>query len=58
MTSLNSRQNKPIHKQARKSEVFIKSTQNTNFQQTGYWKNQSQPKNKSMYHNNNRWSGK
>ena len=57
MTGLNSRQNKPTYKQIRKSEVFIKSTQNTNFHQTGYWKYQSQLKNKSMHHNNSRWSG-
>ena len=36
MTGLNSSQNKSIYKQARKSEVFIKSTQNTNVYQTGY----------------------
>ena len=31
MTGLNSSQNKLKYKQERKSEVFIKSTQNTNF---------------------------
>ena len=56
MTSLNSRQNKLKNKQTRKSKVFIKSNHNTNFQQKGYWKHQSQPKNKPMFHNNSRWS--
>ena len=36
MTGLNSSQNKPKYKQTRKSEVFIKSNQNTNFQQKDY----------------------
>ena len=57
MIGLNSNQNKPKYKQTRKSKVFIKSNQNTNFQQKGYWKNKSQPKHKSMYQNNSRWFG-
>ena len=36
MIGLKSSQNKPKNKQPRKSEVFNKSNQNTNFQQKGY----------------------
>ena len=36
MTGLKSSQNKHKNKQTRKSEVFIKSNQNTNFQQKSY----------------------
>ena len=56
MKGLKSSQNKPKNKQTSKSEVFIKSNQNTKVQQKGYQQHQSQPKHKFMYQNNSRWS--